>query len=197
MRLLLPSDVSAVLVTRGDVDTSRILDGLAVFNDVVVWDNSEREDMKLYGRYTALAECERDVVYFQDDDIYLPRDTIAAILDAYEAGVITANMSEGWARGRDMLDAVQVGAGAVLDRSIPGRAFAKYDTLFERDDLFYLYTDTLVAIPSRIKRVDLPLEVLDWGYAPNRMNALPDFAACLAESIRRGRAVRDAFGGKE
>lgn len=191
------SDVSAVLVTRGDVDVSRILGALTVFNDVVVWDNSKREDWRLFGRYVALTECERDIVYFQDDDIYVPPSTIEGLVAAYEPGVITANMSEGWAGGRDMLDAVQVGAGAVLDRSIPGRAFAKYDTMFPRDDLFYLYTDTLVAIPSRIRRVDLPLEVLDWGYAPNRMNALPDFAECLAESIRRGRAVRDAFGGKE
>lgn len=195
--MLQPSDVSAVLVTRGDVDLSRILEGLAVFNDVVVWNNAEREDWRLFGRYMGMAECERDIVYVQDDDIFLPARTIRRIVAAYEPGVIVANMSEGWARGRDMLDAVQVGAGAVLDRDIPGKAFAKYDTMFPRDDLFYLYTDTLVAIPSRIRRLNLPLEVLGWGYAANRMNALPDFAECLAESIRRGRAVRDAFGGKE
>lgn len=181
-------------MTRGDVDLSRILDEIVpLFNDVVVWDNSEREDLRLFGRYMALSECERDVVYFQDDDIFVPRTSIEKLVAAYEPGVITANMSEGWAAGRDMLDAVQVGAGAVLDKDIPGEAFAKYDTIFPRDDLFYLYTDTIVAIPSRIKRVDLPLEVLGWGYAPNRMNALPDFAVCLAESIRRGRVVRDAF----
>lgn len=182
-----------MLVTRGDVDLSRILGALSVFNDVVVWDNSKREDWKLFGRYMGMGECERDVVYVQDDDIFVPPETIGQLVEVYEPGVITANMSEGWAAGRDMLDAVQVGAGAVLDRSIPDRAFAKYDTMFPRDELFYLYTDTIVAIPSRIKRLDLPLEVLGWGYAPNRMNALPDFAECLAESIRRGRAVRDAF----
>lgn len=192
------SDVSAVLVTRGDVDTSRILAELSFLNDIVVWDNSERAgNMRLFGRYAAMPECERDIIYFQDDDIFVPRKTIEALINAYEPGVITANMSEGWASGRDMLDAVQIGAGGIMDRSIPDRAFAKYDTLFSRDDLFYLYTDTLVAIPTRIKRIDFPLEVLGWGYAPNRMNALPDFADRLAESIQRGRTVRDAFGGKE
>lgn len=195
--MITPSDVSAVLVTRGDVDISRILEALAVFNDVVVWDNSKREDWKLFGRYVGMGECERDIVYVQDDDIFVPPATIRGLVEAYEPGVITANMCEGWARHRDMLDAVQIGAGGIMDRAIPPRVFAKYDALFPRDDLFYLYTDTIVAIPSRIKRIDLPLEVLDWGYAPNRMNALPDFAECLAESIRRGRAVRDANGGKE
>lgn len=195
--ILTADDVSAVLVTRGDVDLSRILGALTVFHDVVVWDNSKREDWRLFGRYIGMAECERDIIYVQDDDIFVPPATITGLLRAYQPGVITANMSEGWAAGRDMLDAVQIGAGGLMDRTIPERAFAKYDTLFPRDDLFYLYTDTIVAIPSRIKRVDLPLEVLGWGYAPNRMNALPDFAECLAESIRRGRIVRDAFGGKE
>jgi hypothetical protein len=197
--LVLPVDVSAVIPTRGDVDLSKILKSIADagITDTVVWDNSKRENLKVFARYAAMAECKNDVVYVQDDDIFLPHTTIEGIIEAYEPGVITANMSEGWARGRNMLDAVQVGAGAVLDRSIPPKAFAKYDTIFPRDDFFYLYTDVLVAIPSRIKRVDLPLEVLPWGYAPNRMNAFPDFDERFQESLARGRAVRDAFGGKE
>lgn len=192
------SEVSAILVTRGDVDTSRVLEAMSMFNDTVVWNNSEREgNMRLFGRYVAMEECERSTVYFQDDDIFVPQTTMEALLEAYEPGVIIANMSEGWASGRDMLDAVQIGAGGLMDASIPVRAFAKYDTMYDRDDLFYQYTDTLVSIPSKIKRIDHPFEVLGWGYAPNRMNAYPDFAERLAESIQRGRAVRDAFGGKE
>jgi hypothetical protein len=183
------ADVSAVLVTRGDVDLSRILESLP-YDDVVIWDNSKRsEDLKTYGRYAALPEAKHDVIYFQDDDIvFTHHDELIA---AYEPGVILANMSPGWVRGRDLKDSVFVGAGALLDRDIPGKAFAKYDSLYERDELFYYYPEALVSIPSRIKRVDLPLEVLGWGYAPNRMNAQPWFEEWMAESIKRGRRVRD------
>lgn len=197
--MITAADVSAVLVTRGDVDLSRILAELAMFDDVVVWNNADpgREDLKTFGRYAALAEACHQVVYFQDDDIRIPQKTIRGLIAAYEPGVIVANMSPGWVAGRDLHDSVFVGAGAILDRDLPARALAKYDALFPRDEVFYLYPETIISIPTRIKRVDLPLEVLPWGYAPNRMNAQPWFEEWLAESIRRGRAMRDAFGGKE
>ncbi len=186
--MLNASEVSAVLVTRGDVDLTRILESLP-YDDVVVWDNSKRRDLKTYGRYAALPEAKHDVVYFQDDDIvFTHHDELMA---AYESDTILANMSQGWVDGRDLVDSVFVGAGALLDRDIPARAFARYDQLYPRDELFYLYPEALVSIPSKIKRVDLPLEVLPWGYAPNRMNAQPWFVEWMAESIVRGRRVRD------
>jgi glycosyltransferase involved in cell wall biosynthesis len=192
-----PAEVSAVLVTRGDVDLSRILEtiGEAGIADVVIWDNAEREDLKTFGRYAALPEAKHDIVFFQDDDIVLPPDTIQGIIAAYEPGVICANMAPGWVSGRDLHDSVFVGAGGVLDRDLPDKAFAKYDRLYPRDEVFYLYPEAMVSIPSRIKRVDLPLEVLPWGYAPNRMVSQPWFEDRMAESIRRGRKVRDTCTG--
>jgi hypothetical protein len=187
------TDVSAVLVTRGDTDLTRILASIAEagITDVVIWNNAQRHDLKTFGRYQALPEAKNDVVFFQDDDIVLPASTILGLIDAYEPGVIVANMSPGWVAGRDLHDSVFVGAGAVLDRDIPDQSLGMYDQLFERDELFYLYPETIITIPWRIKRVDLPLEVLPWGYAPNRMAKQPWFEERLAESIARGRKVRD------
>src|SRR5262245_25366483 len=49
-------DVSAVIVTRGNVDLQPILDTLP-YDDIVVWDNSKRPtDLKILGRYEALEE---------------------------------------------------------------------------------------------------------------------------------------------
>lgn len=191
--MITAANVSAVLVTRGDVDLTRILQTImeAGIADTVVWDNSKRQDLKTFGRYQALAEAKNDVVFFQDDDIVLPASTILGLIAAYEPGVIVANMSQGWVNGRDLHDSVFVGAGAVLDRDIPDRSLAMYDRLFDRDELFYLYPETIITIPWQIKRVDLPLEVLPWGYAPNRMVKQPWFEERLAESIARGRRVRD------
>lgn len=196
--MISPADVSAVLVTRGDVDLTDILAALP-YLDVVIWNNAERDDLKTYGRYAAIAEAKHPVVYFQDDDIvFTGHDQLLA---AYEPGVMLANMSPGWVAGRDLSDSVFVGAGALLDRDIPAKAFAKYDTMFPRDDVFYLYPEAMVSIPSRIKRIDLchapHMTVLPWGYADNRMIKQAWFEERMAESIRRGRAVRDAFGGKE
>lgn len=191
--MITTADVSAVLVTRGDVDLSRILESIAEagITDTVVWNNAEREDLKTFGRYQALPEAKNDVVFFQDDDIRVPADTIRGLVEAYEPGVIVANMSQGWVNGRDLHDSVFVGAGAVLDRDIPAQSLEMYDRLYQRDDLFCLYPETIITIPWAIKRVDLPLEVLPWGYAPNRMVKQPWFEERLAESITRGRRVRD------
>lgn len=195
---LTAADVSAVIVTRGDVDLTPVIDSIP-YAEIVIWDNSRREDLKTFGRYAAIEETTRPVIFFVDDDIrFTGHDELMA---EYEPGVILANMSPGWVNGRDLHDSVFVGAGALLDRDVPARAFTKYDTLFPRDEVFYLYPEAMVSIPSRIKRVNLCrdpyMEVLAWGYAENRMVKQPWFEDRMAESIRRGRAVRDAFGGKE
>jgi hypothetical protein len=183
-----PDEVSACLVTRGDVDLSEILDSLP-YTDVVVWNNSQREDLKTYGRYAAIAEAKHDVIYLQDDDIVFLHH--AELLAAYEPNTVVANMSDGWVEKRNMTDSLFVGAGALVDRHVPALAFARYDRLFPRDDIFHYYPEAILTIPSKRKRVDLPVEVLPWGYAPNRMNAQPWFEDGRAESIRRGRKVRD------
>lgn len=185
--------VSAILVTRGDVDLTRIIDSLP-FADITIWNNAarNREDLKTFGRYAAIPEAKNDVLFLQDDDILLPPESIQGLLAAYEPGMIVANMSDAWAHNRGMTDSVFVGAGAILDKNIPGEAFARYDQLYPRDELFHYYPEAIVSIPSRIKRVDLPLEVLPWGYAPNRMNAQPWFEDWMRVSIQRGRRVRDS-----
>lgn len=64
-----PSKVSAVIVTRGDVDLTAIRNSLLPFGETIVWDNSEREDRSCYGRFAAAREAKHDLVYFQDDDV--------------------------------------------------------------------------------------------------------------------------------
>src|SRR4029077_7841412 len=94
-----PSDVTAVLVTRGDQPAmvDRIVESL-IFDDVVVWDNSVQQDRKTAGRYFALeraADVIRDVVYFQDDDVIVPAETQWRLVDAYMPGVVIANYGHG------------------------------------------------------------------------------------------------------
>lgn len=81
-------NVSAIIVTRGDVDLSPILDSLPVEWERLVWDNGEptgfhyrdgndwRPDgfpgpvsnLSVYGRYAAIEYASNDLIYVQDDD---------------------------------------------------------------------------------------------------------------------------------
>ena len=75
--------VSACLVTRGDCDMQPIIDSLISQGilDIVIWDNSIREDMGIYGRYAAIAEAKNKVIITQDDDVIV--SDYKAILKAY------------------------------------------------------------------------------------------------------------------
>ena len=38
------------------------------FTEIVVWDNSKRPDLSVYGRYAAIEECKNDIIFTMDDD---------------------------------------------------------------------------------------------------------------------------------
>ncbi len=79
-----PSEVSAVLVTRGNVDMTEITDSItaAGIEDIVLWDNSKREqDLSCYGRYAGIAEAKNEYIFHQDDDLVT---NVPGLLDAYD-----------------------------------------------------------------------------------------------------------------
>jgi len=78
-------NVSAILVTRGNVDLAPIEASIPTEWELVVWDNGRRvvrtwaagrregfayaaEDVSVYGRYAAIEHASGDVIYVQDDD---------------------------------------------------------------------------------------------------------------------------------
>lgn len=61
--------VSVVIPTRGDHDLTPILDSLSGFDDIVIWDNSKRENLSVYGRYAAITEARHPLILTQDDDV--------------------------------------------------------------------------------------------------------------------------------
>lgn len=144
---LTPAEVSAVIVTRGDVPLDEIHDSFPEFGEVIVWTNGqgcwvgrpdgtffydqgtlnlermevEFPDVSVYGRYAAIKRATLPVVYVQDDDCIIP--DIAGLLARYEPGRITANMPK--SRWADYPDSCLVGWGAVFDRDLPARAFGR------------------------------------------------------------------------
>jgi hypothetical protein len=78
-------NVSAIIVTRGDVDLEPILRSLPAAWEMIVWDNGdsrcavwpgyegaarwhEVSDLSVYGRYAAIKHASHDICFVQDDD---------------------------------------------------------------------------------------------------------------------------------
>lgn len=187
------SDVTACLVTRGDQPemVDRIL-GSLIFQNVVVWDNSERDDMKTAGRFYAMAEASTDVVYFQDDDVLVPVETQEALLLAYEPGIPTCVYGHGETPG-GYDDLPLYCGGALVDRGTARQAFNDYIAAYSRDEDFLYYCDFAVGVLYPIfKEVRLPFEiVMDVAQHPSRLCNQPFAAAMKQRVTERARAIRD------
>jgi hypothetical protein len=125
-----PAQVAVVIPTRGNVDMEPILAAYAGFgfSPGYVWNNSADPDLGVYGRYAAISSTVMGelaaVIITQDDDVILPRETIQALLDAYEPGKVVCNIPQ---RFRQRYrDSGMVGFGAIFDRDLPRQAFNRF-----------------------------------------------------------------------
>lgn len=188
-----PSDVTAVLVTRGDQPAflERIIDSL-VFNDVIVWDNSVREDRKTAGRYFALLEASFGAIYFQDDDVLVPRETQHALVDAYMPGVVVANWGHGENHG-GYDDLPLVCGGAVLDAELPWLGLDRYLEHFPLDDGFLYEADYVAGVLyADFRHLFLPFDIeLAIAQAPERLVNQPWQADLKLKITNQARSVRD------
>lgn len=195
--MLSPDDVTAVLVTRGNVDLAPVLDSL-IFTECVVWDNSVEKNEMTYGRALAVERASNPVIYSQDDDIIHTPENQRAILSAYTPGVLTGVMWDEWsdgARAQDIQDGyddlVFAGSGSVYDRHIPGVAAAAYIEQYPYDDFFRLWADTIIGIIAPTRQIDVRFDALPCAEDPDRMANLPNAVALKTEAIRRARWIRD------
>lgn len=182
-------DVTACLITRGDVDLAPILETLP-YRRVIVW-GPPRPELGVYGRYAAIAEAETPYVYTQDDDCVFRRH--AELLEAAEPGRITAvyghgNTPDGYQ------DMALVHGGAIIDQGLPAAAFAAYLARWPKDDGFYREADMISGTICPHRHVALPYEIrMEIAQAPNRMCNQPWQRDLKREITDRARLVRDAL----
>ncbi len=190
--MIAPNNVTACLVTRGDQpeQMARIRDSL-IFDDVLIWDNSVREDRKTAGRYWALLEETQAVVYFQDDDVLVHPETQEALVAAYEPGVMVANWGHGQNPG-GYDDLPLVGAGAIVDAVLPWLALDRYLEHWPLDDDFLYYCDFAAgALYESLRHLYLPFEInLSIAQHPSRLCNQPWAAQMKARVTDRARAIR-------
>lgn len=155
-------DVSAVLVTRGDVDIDPIVASLP-FDDIIVWDNSKRtHDWQCYGRFAAIEEARHDLIYTQDDDCLCPAQALA---DAYD-GTMLVNVPA---------DEKPLTAwGAVFHRHTVEDAFERYLSVHPFEPFFWRTCDVIHTSLTPWRRHHLGHMDFEWASAPNRMYHQPN-----------------------
>jgi len=152
-----PSEVSAVLVTRGNVPMDQILESIAEagITDVVLWNNAERPNLSCYGRYAGIVEAKNGFIFHQDDDLLVP---IPELLNQYNSredrhAIVCNNRSdEEW-----RLTAM----GALFHRDLAD-CFDPYLAAFGFTHDFCRVSDVVFAYQHPYRRVVLGYEDLPW-----------------------------------
>jgi len=163
-----------------------------IFDDVIVWDNSVQEDRKTAGRYWPLLEANLGVVYFQDDDVFVPPDTQRRIVESYMPGVMVANYGHGETPdGYD--DMPLLHAGAIVDSGLPWIGLDRYLEFHPLDDDFLYEADFIAGILyDTFTHVHLPHEiVMEIAQHPSRMCNQPWQKERKLKITNRARVIRD------
>jgi hypothetical protein len=186
-------EISACLVTRGDQPEmlARIIETLP-YDEVIVWDNSQREDFKIYGRFMAMREAKHEVCYTQDDDCLFREHY--ALMAEYEEGVPTYVYGHYPEEG-GFGDLPLPCGGALIPKSVAFAAFDRYLEQWAMDDGFKYEADFIVGpLYPTFKQVHLPFEI-DYGIAqaPERLCNQPWQAGQKLKYTNRARDIRDGM----
>ena len=121
-----PKDVTACLVTRGNVDMQRIIDTLP-YGEVLIWDNSKEDvDLAVFGRYELTKRASNPVIYWQDDDvIFTEHEKLLEAYGYYGPNAYVANNAHGPDPGGYEDLALQA-AGALCDLSVVADTWARW-----------------------------------------------------------------------
>lgn len=192
---MMPSRVTACLVTRGDQPEmlERIL-GSLIFGHVVVWDNSVEQDWKCAGRYMAAMRARTDYVYFQDDDVIVPPETQWTLVAEVDNGIDDCIANWGHGETPDGYDDLPlVCGGAIVRREAIFPAIMAYAAKYPLDDAWRYEADFAVGVLYRgFRHVHLPFEInMPVAQHPSRLCNQPWQKQLKYDITQRARAIRD------
>ena len=182
---------TAVVVTRGghaglDGD---LMDSLASFDEVILWDNSRAcKDVRVFGRYAGAMLARNEIVYVQDDDCVTSPD---AIVGAFLPGRLVCNVPLDRRREYAGTSITLMGWGSVFGKS-KLNAFRRYLDVYPHDDLFERECDRVFSYlhQASVTLVDVPMRHLDAAHGIDRMGREPRHGADLREIMDRMRNLR-------
>lgn len=177
-----PKRVTAVIVTRGGVDLTPILERLKCFKSVFVWDNSVREDRKVCGRYEAILISKGDYIYTQDDDCLVDAERLCA---EYQPDEVLCNVLPSHQEFYRGIGMSLVGWGAIFPESRVD--FGPYMAKHPIDEIFLRECDRVFTWLnySHVRMVDIDVEHLPHALGKDRMGTETRHGSDLAEIRRR------------
>ncbi len=189
-----PDDVTACLVTRGDLDLNPIFDLLLPYRDILVWNNAVRPNVRTYGRWMGVAEAATRLVYLQDDDVLVPPETQQALIDAWEPGRIVANQPDNHHGDGPYADLTFLGWGSIMEPGLAANALLAYleaghhfaDTGFDQ-----VGCDIIVSALNTVKRLDLKHEHRREAFNDNRVHREKDYQKWKSRYWEIARGIRD------
>lgn len=191
--------VAACIVTRGNVPLDEITESLPAEWEVIVWDNSQREDLVVYGRYAAIELTDAEVIYVQDDDCVLEPAGHGQLLGAWQyhheqgSNVLVSNMPARF-RHDFYSDSCLVGFGAIFHRDLPATAFSRF--AFKRPEVeapfFYRECDLVFTGLTPRVLVDADHRDLPWASDPDRLWKQRDHVGQRSRMLELVREVRNA-----
>lgn len=160
-----PKEVSGVLVTRGNSDIWPIAKRLACLGEVIIWDNSRREDdLKVFGRYAGAAQAKNATVYFQDDDCLID---VEKLCSEYQAPELLCNVLPSHQQFYKDRKMSLVGWGALCPRDMV--AFDRYLGKWPKDELFLRECDRVFTRLNPCRMVDFGVQHLSEVQAKGEM----------------------------
>lgn len=188
--------VTPIIVTRGDVDLSEILEtmlgpGVRPLTEYqvakpVIWNNARAGvDLQTFGTFAAMAVVETNLVYFQDDDVVV--EHWPALLDQWHEGAIICNMApdfqDAYAGQRDKL----IGHGGVFDIELVKPTFERYLKHYPLDALLRREANRIFTGLNfdRCKMVYVGHRNLPWASGGDRLWKQTDHGEKHREATRR------------
>lgn len=181
-------NVSAVLITRGDVALEPILYSMP-FEDLVMWNTSimgkSVKAAQMYARYMAAQCCKHNTVYVQDDDCIVDVRQLVREYQ-YRPNTITCNMpvSKRLEYAAIAPGISLVGWGAIFHKECLN-VFDNYIAMHPADDLFYREADRVFTYLNKVRNVDVPFRHLPHAHDKSRMGSQPEHLASLAKIHER------------
>lgn len=134
------------------------------FDDVIVWDNSQRENLSCFGRFAAAAEAKNEWVYVQDDDLLAPIPALVRAhwshVEAGGTGIVTnLRPDEEWRL---------TGIGSIFHRDTL-EVLDRYRDRFGGGPEFNRVADVVHAYQVPFHRYWFGYLDFPWQTAPNRM----------------------------
>ena len=152
--------VSAIVVTRGDVDLAECLPKIKA--DEMVTPRGRRG---VWARWEAAAHVKHDVIYVQDDDAVVD---FRGVVEAYDPSAVVCNMPMG--HRPNYPDGIAlVGWGTVFHRSMLS-AFDRYKERFPMDKLFRREADRVFTGLNPCKLIEVPFRHLPVAFGSDRMS---------------------------